>query len=123
EVKFVAPTLSFVYRDGAGVSVLTGALSDDGQTVSGQHLEQDAKHPFELVRADGRAGGPAAELHDLTGADAFRKIFNDDADRIRLLLILSPSCGLCQENAQMVERRVLDKVKDAHLRVYVLWAP
>lgn len=124
EVVFVPPgTVSWVYRDNAGVSVLTGTLSSDGRALTGEHQEQGQKYAFSLHRVAPGSEPKRPSLVDLSGAQEFRTLFNHDAGRIRLVLILAPSCGLCYEGARMVERYVLDAMPGQDLGVYVIWTP
>jgi hypothetical protein len=114
--------VSFVYRDRASVQVLNGTLSADGRSIAGQLSGQDGgSHSFELARED--AATPAPALVDLGGIAGFKKVFNDDAGNPRVVAILSPTCALCLRNAEMIERRLLDRLGDPSLKVYVVWVP
>ena len=114
--------VSFVYRDHAEVSVLTGTISADGQIIQGQVLEPDGnKYTFALAREPGSSSTPA--LVDLGGVQGFKSTFNRDVQQTRLLLILTPGCPACLRNAQMIERRVLKVLPAPSLRVYVVWVP
>lgn len=73
-----------------------GVLSEDGETLSGAFLEVRGEIPFELDRI-GEAGSPYPEMErrplaDLSDAgDELRASFNQDRDRVRLILLLSPT--------------------------------
>ncbi len=122
DVMADGPLVSFVYRDRAEISVLTGTISADGQSIQGQVLEPDGnKYPFELTRDSVSSAAPA--LVDLGGVQGFKRTFNRDVQTTRLLLILTPGCPTCLRNAQMIERRVLKVIPDPSLRVYVVWVP
>lgn len=124
EVVFEPPgTVSWIYRDNFGVSLLTGTLSADGRTMNGKHQEQGQTYPFQLSRATPGSESPAPALSDLAGAEQLRTQFNRDAGKTRLVLILAPSCGLCYEGARLVERHVLNKLAKEDLGVYVIWTP
>jgi hypothetical protein len=51
-----------------------------------------------------------------------RAAFNRDADKTRLLLLLSPTHPTCRQGASVIQTAVLNTVKDPSLRVYVAWA-
>jgi hypothetical protein len=59
------------------------------------------------------------------GADAtvLRDAFNSAADQVRLVLLVSPTCGTCLRGAQTVQADVLDALKGEDLRVFVVWLP
>ncbi len=54
------------------------------------------------------------ELHDK---------FNKDKGNVRLLLLLSPTCPECLRGASEIQSKVLEKIKDSDMRVYVIYLP
>jgi hypothetical protein len=110
----------------------TGELTPDGKRITGEftgrYHEMDLRLPFQLDRK-GNAGdkradevrAPLTELAD-TG-DGLRAAFNRDHDKVRLILFLSPTCPSCLGVARVVEKYVLDTIKDDNLRVYAVWGP
>jgi copper chaperone CopZ len=55
--------------------------------------------------------------------DELRAEFNRASDRVRVVALLSPSCGICQ-NGQGVVQSVFSKhANDARLRGFVVWLP
>jgi hypothetical protein len=115
----------FEIRDEKGIQTLfNGQLASAG-SVEGEAFQQGEKHPFRMHRAEGEAWtrlDAQARLIELNGAaEGLRTRFNHDAGRVRLLLILSPSCGLCRMGARMTARYLLDVTDRKDLSVYVVW--
>lgn len=122
DVAVEGSLVSFVYRDRASVQMLNGTLAADGRSIAGRLVGQEGgSHPFELARED--ESTPAPALADLGGIDGFKKVFNQDAGNPRVVAILSPTCAVCLRNAEMIERRLLDRLGDPSLKVYVVWVP
>lgn len=73
-----------------------GRLSDDGGALVGEFLENRGRIPFRFERL-GEPGTPRPELEprpllDLdTEGDGLRAAFNEHPDRVRLILLLSPT--------------------------------
>jgi hypothetical protein len=112
---------------------LEGTLSPDGRTMSGVFLGRtqgvELHSPFSLARignaGDERPQGatprPLVTLSDQ--GDELRTVFNRDRGKLRLVVLLSPTCGSCLNGSHIVEKYVLDAIHDDSLRVYVLWGP
>jgi len=68
--------------------------------------------------------GPARP-HTTLGAQAspLRTDFNDDEGKVRLVLLVSPTCGTCLRGAADIQQRVLAVQHDRRLRAYVVWVP
>ncbi len=66
------------------------------------------------------AGGVVFE--ELKELSTLREAFNRDKGNIRLVTLLSPSCGYCVKGYRYV-RKILEEVSDPRLRVYVVWEP
>jgi hypothetical protein len=57
------------------------------------------------------------------GADAFRADFNADADRVRVVTLNAPTCGLCLQGVTAVQNALLSRTSDTRLRPYIVWVP
>ncbi len=111
---------------------LRGELAADGKRISGQFIgrihDTEVRAPFTLERK-GDAGTPrAAEvkpaLHPLADdAGELRAAFNRDAGKLRLVMLLSPTCPACLGKVFVTRRYVLDAINDDRLRIYVVWGP
>jgi hypothetical protein len=86
------PGITFVDADEHGQRVYQGKLSADGDRIVGELQRGERTVPFELDRkADFRL--PAeSELRDLS-ADSreLRQLFDEDKDKVRMVLLLSPT--------------------------------
>ncbi len=111
---------------------LRGELAPDGKRIVGQlvgHVhDTEVRAPFTLERK-GDAGDPRAPeikppLHLLADdASELRAAFNRDAGKLRLVMMLSPTCPACLGKAFVTRRYVLDTIKDDRLRIYIVWGP
>jgi hypothetical protein len=70
-------------------------------------------HAKEEVKAE-----PMAAL----GSEALREAFNRDSDSVRVISLLSPTCGDCQAGHRVM-RSVFKKEKAKSLRGYMVWLP
>lgn len=57
------------------------------------------------------------------GTGSVREAFNDAAGHVRLVLLVSPSCGVCLTGAQKVQAEVLEALPEEDIRVLVVWLP
>lgn len=88
--------------------------------------------PFALAAAppaptwgsDERGDKPALadEISELSDFASLQEIFNQDAGHVRLVALLSPSCGYCIKGYRYL-RKILDEVPDERLKMYVVWEP
>lgn len=62
-------------------------------------------------------------LNDLPDLDALRAIFNQDAGRPRLILLLSTGCPSCLLGARWIDQVLLQQNPDLDLEVYAIWFP
>ncbi len=73
-----------------------GEVAEGGELLTGTFIEGENRNPFELRRL-GPPGIPRPEvaeppLHDLSAdLGELRRAFNEDEDRVRLVLLLSPT--------------------------------
>lgn len=111
------------------VSPFQGELAADGQTIRGKFVEGGVNpYPFELGRI-GAAGSeppspPRPPLHDLSEhGEELAALFDEHADKVRLVLMVSPTCPFCTMNARMVQRYLMDETDSDALRVFVVWGP
>jgi hypothetical protein len=73
--------------------------------------------------ASGAGPAAAAPSVETVVLDDFKKIFEADQGKVRLLLILSPTCGKCLHGATVVGDQVLAAINSPDLKVYVVWLP
>jgi hypothetical protein len=52
-----------------------------------------------------------------------RDKFNQDKGKVRLLLLLSPTCPECLHGASEIQHKVLEKIKESDLRTYAVYLP
>lgn len=56
-------------------------------------------------------------------AATLRAAFNTDADKTRILLLVSPTCGTCLNGATIIQDDVMAQQAGQRLRGYVVWVP
>ena len=56
-------------------------------------------------------------------AAAVRAVFNRDAGKVRVLMVVSPTCGACLEGASEVSGQVAGINQGKTVPLYVLWVP
>jgi hypothetical protein len=49
--------------------------------------------------------------------------FNADVGKVRLLLILDPTCPPCRRGASIIQENVMERITTDKLAVYVVWVP
>jgi len=90
--KVQGRTLSFRTQDAAGtVSSFRGTASSDGQSIEGVITEGQREAPFTLSRASGAPPGPSAVDVLSDSGTELRDAFNRNRDKVRLVVILSPT--------------------------------
>ena len=57
------------------------------------------------------------------GTNKLREEFNRTSDRLRVVALLSPTCGICQTGQRVVESVFSKYPKDTRLRGFVVWLP
>lgn len=102
------------------VSVFQGRSVDGGDILQGDLTEGGRKAPFELRRADAAPRKPPAVQSLSSDGAELKNLFNHDQGQVRVLMILSPTCGTCRMGARLVERH-LEPVRNPGLSVYVVW--
>ncbi len=55
--------------------------------------------------------------------DLLQQRFNADSDKLRVVALLSPTCGGCLRGARAIQQSVLDKYPDLDAAVHVVWLP
>lgn len=134
EGSTVAFDMPISTHDGSSrIYTFRGTLGDDGRQITGQFhgwLERGTRDaPFRLTRTGDPGGGrldwgkptPLADLSPAGGELA--AAFDADRERVRLLVTLSPTCGVCLASARLVERYVMERLDDPRLATYVVWGP
>ena len=103
-------------------------------------LEADAPHRIDRLSArlgeSGSAGCGASAVKDddpeIAGVelpavgsslDLLRKRFNADVDKLRVVALLSPTCGGCLRGARAIQQSVLDRYPDFDTAVHIVWLP
>jgi hypothetical protein len=123
DLKVEGAHVSFSVRDKAGVvSAFSGDLSSDGALLQGTMKESGQSIPFTLRRST--AAGPAREVavHKLSGdGSQLKEAFNRDAGNTRMLLLLNLGSFSGKVALRVVQRYVMDSIKDSDLRLYVVW--
>lgn len=57
------------------------------------------------------------------GLEPLRSRFNQDLGKVRLLVIVDPTCPPCRWGASEIEKQVLETIPSDRLAVYVVWIP
>lgn len=55
--------------------------------------------------------------------DPLRTRFNQDVGKVRLIVLVDPTCPPCRWGASEIERQVLETIPSKQLAVYVVWLP
>jgi hypothetical protein len=103
------------------VSVFQGRSLDGGNILQGELTEGGKKAPFELHRTGKAARKPPAVQNLGSDGAELKALFNQDQEKVRLVMVLSPACGNCRMAARMLERHLLEQVQDPALGVYIVW--
>jgi hypothetical protein len=63
--------------------------------------------------------------HQPIGAQAqtLREAFNADAGTVRIIALVSPTCGACLRGAADIQTGVFSTIADPKLRGYIIWVP
>jgi hypothetical protein len=110
-----------------------GELKDGGSRIEGMFTgwyDDDGRNhvPFVLERI-GDAFSPrpertSAPLEAMTDSGTeLREDFNQDADKVRLVVLLSPKCGICLASARVIQRYVMHEIESDDLALYLVWGP
>jgi hypothetical protein len=103
------------------VSVFQGRSLDGGKVLQGNLTEGGRKAPFELRRSGAFLRKPPALQSLARDGAELKTLFNRDQGQVRVLMILSPTCATCRMGARLVERHLLEQVRDSRLSVYIVW--
>jgi len=55
--------------------------------------------------------------------DPLRARFNQDVGKVRLIVLVDPTCPPCRWGASEIEKEVLETIPSKQLAVYVVWLP
>lgn len=55
--------------------------------------------------------------------DPLRAQFNQDVGKVRLIVIVDPTCPPCRWGASEIQKQVLETIPSKRLAVYVVWIP
>jgi hypothetical protein len=103
------------------VSVFQGRTITDANVLQGELAEGGRKASFELRRTDPATRKPPV-VQNLSGNGAeLKALFNQDREKVRVLMILSPTCAICRMGARLVERHLVDQLWDPGLSIYIVW--
>jgi hypothetical protein len=63
--------------------------------------------------------------HQPAGAHAqtLRQAFNADVGTVRIIAVVSPTCGACLRGAADLQTGVFHNIRDPKLRGYIVWVP
>jgi hypothetical protein len=103
------------------VSVFQGQSITDADVLQGELAEGGRKASFELRRTDPAARKPPVLQSLARDGAELKTLFNQDREKVRVLMILSPTCSICRMGARLVERHILNQVWDPGLSIYVVW--
>ncbi|MBW8873680.1 MAG: hypothetical protein JF614_01835 [Acidobacteria bacterium] len=124
DVKAAGSQLTFIYRDDKGSSQVTVSLSPDGKHLNGSMQEGDKTYPLFFKKTSREDLAPQGTLQVLSADNReLRQRFDQDAGKVRLLVLLSPTCAGCTRMARMIQRYLLEEVNDPRLAVYLVWGP
>jgi hypothetical protein len=77
-----------------------------------------------LVSSACGISGPSRPHADLgPDAAALRDAFNAAADRVRVVALVSPTCGACLRGASDIQEQVFGQIDDQRLVGFVVWVP
>ncbi len=75
------------------------------------------------VTACNRTGSERSYAVVGDSAAAVRAAFNADAGKVRVLMVVSPTCGACLEGASEISEKVAGINQGKTVPLYVLWVP
>jgi len=73
--------------------------------------------------ADSDGATAAAGLPYSTDLAELRTRFNHDKGKVRVVMLLSPTCPMCLHGASEIETKVLEAVKNPGIRIYAVSVP
>lgn len=56
-------------------------------------------------------------------ASTLRDAFNADAGAVRIVALVSPTCGACLRGASDIQREIFATIADPRLRGFIVWVP
>jgi hypothetical protein len=55
-------------------------------------------------------------------AEPFRSQFNEEIGKVRLVLLASPTCGACLRGVDLIYKKVVKKIDNSDLKIFVVWS-
>lgn len=116
----------------AGAAALTalgaGATAQPGGAPPGEPAIQPAEPPAccEVVTAccePVEAAGDPQPVSVVDALDPIREAFNANADKPRVLLLVSPVCSECVLGAEAVRKSIIDRFAESGVFAVVVWQP
>lgn len=111
------------------VSPIRGTISGDGVYFTGEYLEGGQNsYPIELRKlgppGTERPKGTQRTLTVLSDdSRELRARFDADRDKVRAMLMVSPTCPLCLSKAEMLQRYLVEQIADPKMAIYLVWGP
>jgi copper chaperone len=106
--------------DEAGYTVVDGSGKSAGAVVTCCAGKSHGGPGCTMVETADSASESFAYSTDLA---ELRARFNGDKGKVRIVMLLSPTCPMCVGGASVIQTKVLDKVKSPDVRAYAVWVP
>lgn len=114
--------LAYSYTAG-GTSTFEGSLAADGSAIEGTLVERGREMPLRLEPHAVTEPPAPQPVQSIQTTSQLREAFNASADKVRVVLLVSPTCPPCKSAVRVVQRYLLDGVADDDLAVLVVWEP
>lgn len=106
-----------------GTSTFEGTLAADGSAIEGTLVERGREMPLRLEPYALAEPPPPQPVHPIRSTGDLREAFNASSGKVRVVLLVSPTCPPCKAAVRVVQRYLLDGVADDGLAVLVVWQP
>ena len=98
-----------------GTGVLRGASDGEANCPTIDTRQADKSQPL------GSEGQTAALTVLSDDAHELKDAFNAGKDSVRVVLLVSPRCPMCQAGARLVQEQALERIDSDKLKIYVVW--